>query len=203
MQILKLMVAMWLTTLATSAYANVIYRWESIQTDSSAPFAGSYLAVSDAAYLFGSVNSSGDAIPYTYQKVAYFGVDEFNFPSGMKPKAYTNCTIDCGSLDPSDLYFASVYHYSFQLTFSDILSGSISIDTPNDNLRMSGGPIWTFSEWNSDGPYCYTHPEGPNGCTQNVGKWVLDKSTVPVPEPATLSLVGLAAVGFIWRRKMG
>jgi len=105
-------------------------------------------------------------------------------------------------LDPNTKIVADVYALNFNLIFGDLLSGVIiGVATPSDGFAnffgTSGNPISIVDAGTDLGNPC-----GFFGNCRARGIWLIDRSTIPVPEPSTLPvlLAGLMSVVIARRR---
>jgi hypothetical protein len=179
--------------------AGVLYNWVGYDNPGGPSALTAFLEVSDEAWLSGSVAYSfyGGSFWYTgvrgdpsspilrmYLRAPAAGWREY------RPRAGT------GFPDEETL--------TWNLTFSgDDLIGSMSdsSDVVNFDTRSADG-LWTFdrvcSYGNSVGgaPYCAGWGTLTAGST---GRWVLDRSTIPLPTPSTLALCALTLL--MLRRK--
>ena len=99
------------------------------------------------------------------------------------------------------VYFDSLkIQASLSVNGASPLSGRIAAESAlKTNVRLEGAGninLWTIAAFQSDlgnpGP---TGCRQPPYCTGATGRWVIDRTTIPVPEPTTLALVAAAFVG--------
>lgn len=94
---------------------------------------------------------------------------------------------------------------NFDINGASPLRGSFYFADDDANLSMSsleGSTLWRISLYASDaGPReCFFSPR----CSGATGRWVLDLSSVPVPEPSSAALLGFGLLplsAFIRRRR--
>lgn len=135
----------------------------------------------------------------------YFGVESASIGAGGLDMEARPCeqvsdpaTCTANGLDPVELvFYGSAIGTLFDVQFVGTnLIGTILYGSQSDSVEMTGGPVWTVSEYLSDAIGC-----GEAGhCNGLTGRWVLDVSSIPEPGSLTLLVVGLTALGLDRRR---
>ena len=190
---LAITAALLLGSVSPDAGATVIYRWQPVNVDVSypVPFYGT-VAVTDAAYLAGSL-------------------DDYHFSRTDSYETYPSSPIvevQFGGLPLHPRFVDGTNHWSVDafVSFGDYLTGSLVVNTISDTYLMftGGDTLWSVDFLSDLSEECHD-PETP--CSGATGYWVLDKSTIPVPEPDPFAALGFLASGLLgvdaarrWRR---
>ena len=114
---------------------------------------------------------------------------------------------EAAGFSPDELMVAGPDRFGFDLQFGSLLSGCFDVVDTHDEAHFFGvdeNPIISIGIGVGDNIQhpCNTDPGFPDRCPTR-GVWLLDRSTIPVPEPSTLCglLVGLIAVVTARRRR--
>ncbi len=185
------LIALFLSMLvSSSAWAGVVYNWQTVSANGYPPTFSGQMVIADAAWNSGVINYShprcydnchpeGNANPNS--PIETFRFDSFSdaFPNRYAP-IDVDYVIGTGSRN-------NPLVGDFNLFLAAIASGSLYVDNAESTLIMSSsGGLWSISSFESDaGPPCRPSLS----CAGVTGLWVLDLGTIPVSEPSSLALV--------------
>jgi hypothetical protein len=192
--------ALWMV--AGAAQATVVYNWHPVSDDPDISVVGGSLEISDAAYRAGHVDYAYDH-DYGSPGAAGSPIAQLAIVGGQQGSAGTLGV----SVKPGD---ANDWTASLSFVFGAYLSGTLDVNNSESNYTMQsanplapGAPLWTLSQFNSDFPLgngaCFS-----GTCAGATGYWVLDASTIPVPEPSPrfwFALAAAALLGYAARRR--
>ena len=182
----KLVAALICLASMPAANAGVIYRWTDTTINPVVGRMTGVIEISTASWESGASLSGWYSGGIGPQPIP--GMERF-FLSGE----FIAFTVDYRSATPP-----GIGTYGFDVTMASPLSGSrIGFNTGFDSTWMTptSGGTWIVENFSSDSPGpCYVNTG--EACLGQTGKWVLDTSTLPVPEPATWALwaAGLALI---------
>lgn len=193
----NLLAAILMTGLAAPAFSNVVYTWHTTSTSDTISAFSSQIEITDEAYYKGSAAidwrggcfpddpacflSSGDGIvAMNFDATTTIG-PEFN--SGVP----TFRSFHLGWNPPYARGSAYIH-----LSFGDYLTGGIYFNDLTSQIGMSGSSV---DELRSDNESC----PWPMSCGGVTGYYLAD--AVPLPEPASLALVGFGLLALLFRRK--
>lgn len=174
---------------ASHAQAGVVFNWQTQSYSSSIFAVEGRIEIDASSWTVGQLNVSNGCNGYPYV-----------LASGSM---YSGCTVMSGITDfsfrvnnnYSPLSFNSL-RFTGQLAMAGTapLAGSIFAETNFEtDVRMNSAPgtgVWTIMSFQTDGPpaACQTPPY----CSGATGKWLIDASTLPVPEPSSITLFASA-----------
>jgi PEP-CTERM motif len=147
-------------------------------------------------HFFGEVDNFDELVSM------YFGVEMASIGPGGLPMEARPCeeVLDpatCTANDLEQVFFGAANGTLFDVQFVGTnLIGTILYGSLSDFVAMTGGPIWTVTEFSSDtGAGC-------SGlCNGLTGRWVLDRSSIPEPGSLTLLSLGLLGLGLTRQRR--
>lgn len=209
--VLGVFCALWLSA---SAQAGVVYNWENLTpTNGGDTFSGTVI-LSDEAWHSGggsyeqvfSINSLPDVGGCPY-RVEDGGIEDFIFgSSGWRDfeSGLVDGILDAYCEEPRALPVLYVFEFGF-IVMDGYLAGGINWFGLNDEVRAGGDEIWEVTLISSDDSSAFggcAHDHTPE-CLGATGRWVLDASTVPVPEPSTwfLLITGISLLSF-WKARL-
>lgn len=180
------------------AQAGVIYRWLDVAPNAVAGTSTGVLEFEPAFWALGSpfTASFGGGGPTP----AIPGLIRFYFAS-----SHSGFDVSFRSTSPP-LFGA----YALNLVLTPALTGSaLFFDTGTDTFGSSAvsasaptTPIWRIDNLSSDrSPTCFVNAG--SVCAGGTGQWLLDTSTVPVPEPPPWALLAAGAGALTWQRLAG
>ncbi|MFA7585275.1 MAG: hypothetical protein WCY11_03635 [Novosphingobium sp.] len=174
---------------ASSAQADVIYRWEPATPPPTGIAAG--LRITDEAWRSGRIQWDSRDYPGPSHPDApvVSGIMMLEYP-GYPGGEWQNA--------PLEGYYDFTAWFDLTLVGNGI-AGSMYMRWGEEGSSEGSGTLgnWTFDIRNvaaggSENP-CFAQVEGEVGCIVS-GRWVLDRSTIPVPLPGTLALMSLGLV---------
>jgi hypothetical protein len=176
-----------------SSFAGVVYRWVDVYTNPvTGPVSGEIVV--DARYwsTAGSINSSyagGNGF------VPIPGIESFRFRGANLEFEVRYDIVAVPSPFPWPVY-------ALDIIFGNFITGSrMYVNTGNDDVFLApiSGSLWRIAGFHTDsGGPCYFN--GGTACSGGTGQWVLDPTTVPVPEPVSALLFGAGFLGLMLRR---
>jgi hypothetical protein len=189
----KLVAALLLSTVGTAAWAGVIYRWETVRTSPTISSAVGYVEISHRAFLNGGANYV--APPHCAAYGGDPGCDNrdlsspvLNFYFRVNAPSPTGADIDLHVRHGSGMRFPLDDWFSASFSLQDrYMNLSMFANTGETDMRMLGNTITRFgSDSDYFGQACFEE-----GCSGAEGQWV------QVPEPGTLGLLGIGALGLV------
>lgn len=182
--------------LCATAQADVVYNWGHISGFTNDQFNRTIsmrLVLDDAAWQSGSIRYSDNVL---------IARDGPTLPDPASPVLRFEASLSSGlNISPRTANLL-VLHANLDVNPGGNLAGSLFLLTDFAHINLSGGPLWTINNFNTDsGSGCGPFPFVSDPCTGATGRWVLDQSTRPdgrpgrVPIPGTLSLMALASFG--------
>jgi hypothetical protein len=192
---MRLIIAALTVAGAANASAGIVYTWETTALSNTIQSIGGTLELADALWPAGSV----------YHSNWSFCIDCPHRPS--PPPELISFAFNVNGQTVMLYDGRQQGHLSMDLSVlgASTLIGSMYMNDTQSHVRMESslGTLWTITDFRSDGPTtpdCYS-----SSCYGATGNWVLDRSSIPVPEPSTLTLValpiGLAMLAKHRRRK--
>lgn len=188
-----------LVCLSSSAWAGVVYNFIPETPSTSGYYYHAWIEIEEEAWKTGAI--AGDLV----DRPIVGPVIEFSF--WRTGTGGGGGGFDAESLNalfpvvgPTDIVFV------FDLALSDDLTGSIDFVATDqtEELTFGGGGLWYIDYSGSDflNINCVAHD--PGLCEGASGRWVIDWTTAPVPEPSILGLLGfgLIAVGLMRRKRL-
>jgi hypothetical protein len=194
---------------ATHANAGVVFNWVPGTIDPNFSSVTGRLEVTEAAWLAGNLNNSGVGVSGSTGGLIELRVEVVGLYSGLMSIQGIDCATapmqyagTCAIFNQFGFRFiedgAGTWNYFINFSGSTLNLSALSYDIANDQVRVSGGTIDLYRD------YGVTLPglpcQQPGDC-RATGTWLLDTTTVPVPEPTTLALVGLALTGMAIARR--
>lgn len=217
-----------LLAFSMGASASVVYHWQSVSnTEHNYTKSGGDLVVSDKAWRSGSLNEHWEVpvpsdvdIEKAWPGDTFYrmGMDINEFGGGTSPRSENPYNAE------GLPYFNASLEFNHHL---GILTGDVEYEGAINSMALSSDEngLWTIDYFASDGdnpmddfdatPHSYPYDEfddvtchsliGGCGYRGATGRWIIDPSTIPTPEPSTLALfglsVGLLGFGVTRRRK--
>jgi hypothetical protein len=194
---------------ATHANAGVVFNWVPGTIDPNFSSVTGRLEVTEAAWLAGHVNNAGVGVTASPGGLIELRVEVVGLYSGLMSIHGFDCATapiqyasTCAFFSLTGSHFLDdgdgTWSYFINFSGSTLNLSALSYNIVNDQVRVSGGTIDLYRD------YGVTLPglpcQEPGDC-RATGTWLLDTTTVPVAEPATIALVGLALSGLAIARR--
>ena len=177
-----------LLLLGSPATADVIYNWEELTPSPAGIQFKGRISIDDFAWRSGGPLVGLDATP------------DLSCESGGVTGMFRPF-FDPNSAEDPCYHLAFYTHYSLGIRNDGVLTGYLYyFDSGMDfEVGMGGADIWDVSvfTFGAFGTGCNYLPR--EDCSGATGRWVLDRSTIPVPEPTLVFLVAIGLAGLSLR----
>ncbi len=186
---------------STAAQAGVIYHWQELGTSKGGVSYAGHIEISDDAY-FARVAQVGTA--GSPCGVCPTPTDPSQSPVTTFSMRFTPATISfSANVVFAELFTFEIYAFDVRTDGVGLFGSIYANDTGSDiSLASDRFGLWTIDQSNTDiGGACAQ--TGSPACQGATGRWVVDQSTVPIPEPAAflLMLTMLGMMGCFQRQR--